>query len=164
MQTERWAGKAVSFSDLLRRKDVLSGLMFMAIAAFGLWASGDYPIGRATAMGTGYVPRLLCWMLLVLGILVALQGLRRGAAVLEKSPPVWRALVFVPAALLAFGFALAPLGVIVAIALLVGVGALAGRETRPLEAAGVAVVLVVLTIAVFVWGIGLTIPVWPEWW
>ncbi len=49
--------------DTLARADVLSGLLFIAVAAFGLWVSRDYPVGTALRMGTGYVPRLLCWML-----------------------------------------------------------------------------------------------------
>ena len=53
---------------MLARADVLSGLMFIAIAAFGLWASRNYPVGTALRMGTGYVPRLLCWLLLGLGV------------------------------------------------------------------------------------------------
>ena len=50
--------------DILARADVLSGLLFIAIAAFGLWLSRDYPVGTALRMGTGYMPRLLCWVLL----------------------------------------------------------------------------------------------------
>ncbi|MCX7312698.1 MAG: hypothetical protein NTV56_13475 [Alphaproteobacteria bacterium] len=46
--------------DILARADVLSGLLFVAIAAFGLWASRNYPVGTALRMGTGYMPRLLC--------------------------------------------------------------------------------------------------------
>ena len=65
---------------MLARKDVLAGLMFMAVAAFGLWLSRDYPIGTALRMGTGYVPRLLCWILLGLGAVVFLQGLREAQA------------------------------------------------------------------------------------
>ena len=45
--------------DILARADVLSGLLFIAIAAFGLWASRNYPVGTALRMGTGYMPRLL---------------------------------------------------------------------------------------------------------
>ena len=52
---------------ILPRPDVLAGLMFIAIAALGLWVSRDYPVGTALRMGTGYVPRLLCWILLGLG-------------------------------------------------------------------------------------------------
>ena len=47
--------------------------------SFGLWASRNYPIGTTTRMGTGYVPRLLCWILLGLGALVARAGLARAA-------------------------------------------------------------------------------------
>ena len=46
------------------------------MAALGLWLSRDYPIGTALRMGTGYVPRLLCWLLLGLGVIVLVQGLR----------------------------------------------------------------------------------------
>ena len=58
----------------LRRKDVLAGLLFIAVAVIGLWASRDYPIGTATRMGTGYVPRLLCWILLGLGLVIFVPG------------------------------------------------------------------------------------------
>ena len=61
---------------MLRRKNVLAGLMFIAIAAIGLWASRNYPVGTALRMSTGYVPRLLCWMLMGLGAIVLIQGLR----------------------------------------------------------------------------------------
>src|SRR5215831_16189751 len=79
--------------DLLARKDVLAGLMFVGVAAFGLWLSRDYPIGTALRMGTGYVPRLLCWILLGLGVVVLVQGLREGPAarsVLSGAAGDWR--------------------------------------------------------------------------
>src|SRR6266516_3144541 len=52
---------------MLARKDVLAGLLFIVVAVLGLWISRDYPIGTALRMGTGYVPRLLCWLLFGLG-------------------------------------------------------------------------------------------------
>src|SRR5437016_10138489 len=61
---------------MLARKNVLAGLLFIAVAALGLWLSRDYPVGTALRMGTGYVPRLLCWILLGLGAVVLVQGLR----------------------------------------------------------------------------------------
>jgi|SRR5688572_30000255 hypothetical protein len=148
---------------LLWRKDVLAGLLFIAVAVVGLYASRDYPIGTATRMGTGYVPRLLCWILLGLGLVIFVGGLRSTAEALAPSPPIRRALIFVPASLLVFAFAIGRLGVVVAIVLLVAVGAFAGRDSRPFEAAAVALALIALTLAIFVWGIGLPIPVWPEW-
>ena len=69
---------------VLARKNVLAGLMFIAVAALGLWVSRDYPIGTALRMGTGYVPRLLCWILMGLGVAVLIQGLRDKTAPAER--------------------------------------------------------------------------------
>ena len=147
----------------LRRIDVLAGLLFIAVAVIGLWASRNYPIGTTTRMGTGYVPRLLCWILL--GARRAGRRCRACArgGFIQLGRPIWRAIVFVPLSLLVFAFLIGPFGVVAATVALVVVGALAGRESRPLEVAAAAVLLVVLTLAIFVWGVGLPIPVWPEW-
>ena len=46
---------------------------------------------------------------------------------------------------------------------MVGVGARAARGLRPLETLLAALVLIALSWAIFILGLGLTIPVWPEW-
>ncbi len=146
----------------LARKDVVSGLMFIAVAVFGLWASRDYHVGTALRMGTGYVPRLLFRVLLVLGILVLLKGLSApGKSGGFERLRDWRAIVFVPASLVAFGLAMDRLGVVIATMLLVGVGSISSRDARPIEAAVMAVILALITLAIFVWGLSLPITVWP---
>src|SRR5438105_3868251 len=150
----------------LLRKDVLSGLLFIVIALLGLWLSRDYPIGTALRMGTGYVPRLLCWILLGLGVVVLVQGLRgaQGARSLSAGDvSALRPVVFVTASLVIFGVSIERLGLIVSILLLVGIGAVAARDLRPLETLAAALVLIVLSWGIFILGLGLTIPVWPEW-
>jgi putative tricarboxylic transport membrane protein len=142
---------------LLLRIDVLAGLLFIAFAIVGLWASHTYPIGTATRMGTGYVPRLLCWLLFGLGVAIVATGLRGAGGSIELGRPIWRAIVFVPLSLLAFALLIGRFGVIAATV------AVASRESRPFEVAVAALALVLLTLAIFVWGVGLPIPVWPEW-
>jgi hypothetical protein len=142
---------------------VLAGLLFMAVAIWGLWISRDYPVGTALRMGTGYVPRLLCWMLLGLGALILVQGLRAPASPMPAQPAAWRAAISVTAALVLFGLGIERLGLVVSIVLLVGIGALATRALRPVETAAAALALIALSWAVFIAGLGLTIPVWPEW-
>ena len=149
--------------DILARADVLSGLLFIAIAAFGLWASRNYPVGTALRMGTGYMPRLLCWLLLGLGVIVFVQGVRKPAALLRSSPQAWRAALSVTLSLVAFGLSIERLGLVLAILLLTGIGALATRSLRPLEIALAALALIALSWGIFIFGLGLTIPVWPEW-
>jgi putative tricarboxylic transport membrane protein len=158
--------KTQALRDVLARKDVLSGLLFIGVALLGLYISRNYPIGTALRMGTGYVPRLLCWVLLGLGIVVLAQGWReapverpQGAGVLAVS----RSVVFVTASLVVFGLSIERLGLVVSIFLLIGIGALATRELRPLETLAAALVLIVLSWGIFILGLGLTIPVWPEW-
>jgi hypothetical protein len=150
-------------ASLLLRKDVLAGLVFISVAAFGLWASRDYPVGTAVRMSTGYVPRLLCWLLLALGTAVLLQGYRAAARERGFGLGAWRPLLFVPASLIVFAFAMAPLGVAVSTLLLIGVGSLAGGGANWREVAGAALLLLLLVLGIFVWGLGLPIPVWPEW-
>ena len=91
---------------LLTRKNVLAGLMFIAVGTLGLWLSRHYPIGTALRMGTGYVPRLLCWILMGLGGIVLVQGLReKDNPHVPQSAPLARLwpVVVVTAALVAFG-------------------------------------------------------------
>ena len=149
---------------VLVRKDVLSGLMFIGIAALGLWLSSSYPIGTALRMGTGYVPRLLCWILMGLGAAIAVQGLREKDAPPERTS--WRQLmpiVVVTTSLIAFALAIEQLGLVLSIMLLVGIGAIAARDIKIWELLLAAVVLIALSYAIFILGLSLTIPVWPVW-
>ncbi len=88
----------------------------------GLWLSRDYPIGTALRMGTGYVPRrCCCWMLLGLGAVVLVQGLRAGARPRGRvvgRAPAWRPVIFVTASLVIFGLSIERLGLVVSILLL----------------------------------------------
>ena len=163
---EQSKGSGAAVWQVLARKDVLAGLMFIGVALLGLWLSRNYPIGTALRMGTGYVPRLLCWILFGLGGLVLVQGLRSvqvARVPSSEGPRAWRPVIFVTASLVIFGLSIERLGLVVSILLLIGVGAVAARGLRPLETLAAALVLIVLSWGIFILGLGLTIPVWPEW-
>ena len=152
------------FWRMLARKDVLAGLLFIGMAVFGLWLSRDYPIGTALRMGTGYVPRLLCWLLFGLGVVVLVQGLREAQdsrALSSADVSALRPLVFVAASLVIFGLSIERLGLVISILLLIGVGAVAARGLRPLETLAAALVLILLSWGIFILGLGLTIRPWP---
>jgi putative tricarboxylic transport membrane protein len=164
---------------VVARKNVLAGLMFMAVAAFGLWLSWNYPVGTALRMGTGYVPRLLCWVLMALGAVVLVQGLRErdsgpppraggglaaGSATNDRNPLTGLfPIIVVTGSLVAFGLSVERLGLVVAILLLIGIGGLAARGIKPWEVLATALGLIVLAWVIFIQGLGLTIPVWPDW-
>src|SRR5260370_25870852 len=108
----------------------------MGVAVLGWWISRDYPIGTALRMGTGYVPRPLCWLLLGLGAIVLVQGLRgaQGARSLSAGDvSALRPVVFVTASVVIFGVSIERLRLIVSSLLLIGGGAGAARGLPPLE-------------------------------
>ena len=155
---------------ILARKNVLAGLMFIAIAAFGLWVSRNYPVGTALRMSTGYVPRLLCWVLMGLGAIVLVQGLlERAAPEARHDSPSGSALaqirpvVAVTLSLIVFALALETLGLVLSIVLLVAIARFASRDLGVRETFAAAAGLSVLTFMIFILGLGLTIPVWPDW-
>ena len=159
------------FWRMLARKDVLAGLLFIGVAVFGLWLSRDYPIGTALRMGTGYVPRLLCWLLMGLGAVVLVQGLLEthpGEPRTEPSPQDGviarlRPVVLVTVGLIAFALALEPLGLVLAILVLVVIASFATRELKLWETLAAAAGLSVLTWVIFILGLGLPIQMWPDW-
>lgn len=149
---------------VLQRKGVLSGLLFIGVAAFGLWVSREYPVGTASQMGTGYTPRLLLWVLMALGGLILISGLYeadRPSQAEATGGAAWRPVVFVTLSLVVFGLTLERLGLVLSVLLLTGIGGAAARSLRPLETAIAALVLVALCWLIFILGLSLTIPVWP---
>jgi hypothetical protein len=151
---------------VLKRKNVLAGLMFMAVAVLALWLSRDYPIGTALRMGTGYVPRLLAWILLLLGLIILVQDLRARTeepSEEEGTLSSLRPIFFVTLSIVAFGLTIERLGLFASTVILAGIGSLAAQNKRPLETLIAALVMAAISVAIFILGLGLTIPIWPEW-
>jgi hypothetical protein len=66
----------ISLSVRIRSpQDYYGGAVLVALALFAVWASGDLPGMRGFAFGPGTAPRLFAYMLLALGVGVALVGL-----------------------------------------------------------------------------------------
>jgi putative tricarboxylic transport membrane protein len=143
------------------RSDLYSGIFFVAVSALGLFVSRSYHVGTATNMGEGYIPRLICWILLGIGlVIVARAFLRSTRSAID--PLKWRPIALVPLAIIVFGLTVESLGLIIAIPLLILIGSLAGHGLRPIEVVITAAILCLGSIAVFSWGLGLPIPVTPR--
>lgn len=140
-------------------RDVLAGALFIAVGVLGLWLGRDYRTGTLLSMGPGYFPRIVCGLLAILGATVLLRGLRWQG---EALPP-WRLppLLLVLLAVLAFGWSLERLGLMLATPVLVGVASVAQPGRRLSETVLLVLALDALAWAVFVWMLGMTFPVWP---
>ena len=73
-----------------------------------------------------------------------------------------RPLVVSLLAIVLFGVALRWLGLVAAVAVVVLVGGYAARPVRLVENAVLAGVMVLFSVAVFVWLLGLPLPLWPN--
>jgi putative tricarboxylic transport membrane protein len=141
-------------------KDFWAGLIFLAIGAAFIVLAQQYRLGDLHRMGPAMFPTMVGTLLAVLGGIIALRSFAL------DGPPVppfeARPLGVGLAAIVLFGVALQWLGLIAAVAVLVLVGAYAARDVRPLETLALAGVMVLFSVAVFVWLLGLPIPLWPE--
>jgi hypothetical protein len=141
-------------------KDFWSGMFFFGVgSAFGL-LSLNYSLGVPQRMGPGYFPMLLGGALAFFGLFIAVRAfLREGEAV----PRIYlRPFFAVLAAVGLFALLLRPLGLVLTTVILVLVGPLAYAELRWREAVVLALALAAGSAIVFVWMLGLPIPLWPR--
>ena len=143
-------------------KDFWAGLMFAVIGfAFAVVVDVyEYPMGTASRMGAGYFPFVLGIVMGLLGVIIVIQALLTTGGRIGKF--AWRPLIWVLSAFVIFGLTAKLLGLVIAILLLVVISSYGGHEHRWKEAIISSVILAAGSIAVFVYGLKLPFPIWPE--
>ena len=141
-------------------KDFWAGLIFVAIGGGFVLLAQQYRLGDMHRMGPAMFPTLVGALLVALGAVMALRAFALDGAAVPRFQA--RALGVSLVAIVLFGIALQWLGLVAAVAVLVLVGAQAAREVRPLETVALAAVMIVFSVAVFVWLLGLPLPLWPN--
>jgi len=144
---------------LLVRQDFVGGLMIAAFAAFVYWQAADLPAGSVGGMGPGMLPKGLAVLLGCLGALLSISAVGRAGVPLGRL--TLRGPLFVIGAVVLFGLAVRPLGLVVAGPLAILVGALATNEVRAVETIVVSVVVTAFCIGLFKFALGLPIPLAP---
>ena len=142
-------------------RDFWAGLMFIGFGTFfATWAVVNYQMGSAVRMGPAYFPAVLGGLLAFLGLVVLLMS------VTVRGPRVdtfhFRPLVFILGANVAYGYVMKPLGLVLATAVLVFLSAFGGHEFKWKEVTLLYVFLIVFSVLVFVKGLTLPFPLWPE--
>jgi hypothetical protein len=141
-------------------KDFWSGLIFVALGAAFVGLALQYRLGDMHRIGPGFFPTLVGSLLFGLGLIVAGRALVLDGPAIERVQA--RPLLVSLVAITFFGLALQWLGVVAAIAVLVLVGAYASRDVRILQVLALAAFLIVFSVAIFVWLLGLPLPLWPS--
>jgi hypothetical protein len=142
--------------EFYKKKDFWAGLMFLGIGAGAILGARSYPFGNTLRMGPGYFPTMLGLILVLFGIYVMVRGLRSD----EKIQSNWsiRALIVLPISMILFGVLMDLAGFIPALTALIFVAVASGREFKFKEVLLLTVFLGVISVAMFIWGLGLPYP------
>lgn len=162
-------------------RDFWSGMMFLVVGVVFAVGAMNYSMGPACPAqdpcasslyarfsqlsahpGAGYFPLGLSILLSLLGAIVLFKALTIES---EGGDPVgsfaWRPLLVIVAAIAVFGLMLEPLGLALTVPVLIVISSLAGDEFHLRGVAINAIVLTLFSWLIFVYGLKLTIPLWP---
>ena len=141
-------------------KDFWSGVMFCGFAVVAILAARGYSSGTAGKLGPGYFPLLLGGLLAALGAILIARSL------VLSGEPVARfhivPLAVIATAVCLFGVMIEPLGLVLSLAVLTLLSARAGAQFRLLETVALAAALIVFSVGVFVYALGLPLNIWPS--
>ena len=144
------------------QRDFWSGLMFIVAGAVFAVGATNYSMGSSARPGPGYFPLILSVLMAILGAVVLFKALTIET---DDGDPIgafaWRPLIVIVAAIAVFGLALPRLGMLITVPILIFITSLAGDE---FHWKGVLINALVLTVgawAIFIWGLKLTIPLYP---
>ncbi len=144
------------------QKDFWSGLMFIVVGIAFAWGATSYNFGSSARPGPAYFPFGLAVLMALLGALVLFKSLtievEGGDRIGEWA---WKPLGVIVVAVAVFGWALPHLGMVIAMPLLVIGSAVAGDEFHWKDALINAVILTIGCWVIFIYGLKLTIPLWP---
>ena len=144
-------------------KDFWSGLMFILVGVAFAWGATLYSFGSSARPGPAYFPFGLGVLMAILGAMVLFKALTFEVDGGDKVGPwAWKPLIMTTATVAIFGWTLPHLGMVVALPILVLVAAMAGDEFHWKDALINAILLTVGSWFIFIWGLKLTIPLWPS--
>jgi len=143
------------------QKDFASGLMFILVGFGFSWVARGYSMGTAAKMGPGYFPFWLGVVLALLGVLVLIGSLSSKGESDELARWDIKLLLWILGSVVLFGLLLKPLGMVLSVIVLVLVSSMASHEFTWRGAILNTIILVLISMGAFVYGINLQMPVWP---
>jgi hypothetical protein len=144
------------------RKDLVSGgLLTVLGVGYVFYALIDLDIGTAFNMSSGYFPVLLGSVLTLLGLAILVKSFQAERDSI-KLPP-FRAVAFIIVAPIVFGTTIRGFGLLGATALSTFVAGLASPRISIAGAAAIAIALSLFCVGVFIYGLGLNLPIFGNW-
>jgi hypothetical protein len=139
-------------------QDLGAGLVFVLIGVAGLVFGQDLAFGSAARMGPGFFPTLLSWLIIAIGLVLAIKSLATEGPAIE--PLQLRPLLAILVAILGFGVLIDRVGLALSAAALTLVAACARRKVNLTETLLLAVGLALFTVLIFSYALKQPLPAW----
>ena len=139
-----------------------AGILFVLIGAGGLWFGRNLPFGNMLQIGSGFMPRLTFSGIVLLGIIKLLISIGRDDERIQILLP--RSLVLITLAFIAFGLFIERLGLVIAVALMLIAVEFAGNHKTSIRSFALLLAgLILFSVVVFRYVLGIPLEVWPKW-
>ena len=149
---------------LERPRDVVGGLLVVAIGAGFLLFGRELELGTSFRMGPGYFPTILAGLMILLGAVMAgLAWRARPEAGGAFGQVLWLGVLLLIGAVVFFGLSLRGLGLAPALVVVVLATAWASRYARLKSSIPLALGLAIFCTALFIRGLGLPLPLVGPW-
>ena len=141
--------------------DFLSGIVFTVTGAVFVFGARSYEFGSAAQMGPAQFPMIVGGLLMLFGIIITLRSVAPSTVEEKVDTVSISPMLLVLGAVALFGLTLQWLGLILSSIALVVVSAVASHEFGWRYAVPTAIVLTLGCYLIFVFGLGLPMPVLP---
>ncbi|WP_096785369.1 tripartite tricarboxylate transporter TctB family protein [Rhodobacter sp. CZR27] len=141
------------------RPDLFSALLFAGLGTLGLILGRGLEAGHLAQMGPGFLPRVVSVLLIGVGLAVGLPALRRPAQAIDQVR--LRPVAVITLSIVVFAYVATHLGFVLASLWLILAGSLADPGGRWRQILPLAVGLTAASALLFVYGLGVQIPLWP---
>jgi hypothetical protein len=158
-QARRQFGRAGSVMVRVKSpQDLGAGAVFIAIGVAGIVFGNHLPMGTSARMGPGYFPMLLSGLIILVGLITGARGLT------VAGPPIdrihLRPLVFILGAIVASGYLLSWVGLLLTSLTVTLLAAYARRDAKLLETLLLGAGVGLFAILVFVYALNQPLPAW----
>ena len=146
--------------SFLKHRDAVTGILFSLIGLASAVGAHQYPLGSAMRMGAGYFPLMLGVFLAILGGAVLVRAfLSRRRHVIDRL--TLKPVLLIGVGVITFAALLGNIGLAAASFLLIALAGLAHHESRMRELLPLGLFMALFGAGVFVWGLGLPLPLLP---
>lgn len=143
------------------RTNLLCGLVFIGAGLFFAIQSLGLKIGTSFRMGPGYFPLVLAGLLVLLGLVILIQSLRKEGEPI--GPIAWRGMLFILPAPVIFGLTVRGLGFVPSLFLCAFIACFASHKMTVIWALILSLAITVFSVAVFSYALGLPFERFGPW-